>query len=573
MATLIALWRWLLLVVAAAAIAFSAADFVEPSNAGDFGLTLAPVRGQSGAFGESGAFTVKSPSGAASRAGLLAGDTVRLPTSEYMRCVRFARAGEHCSLEVTRAGRIQKVTLTAQPAPVAEWVRLLQIVLRLSFLGLGGLVAWRWFENPAARALSTMLVAFGLAMTLIGVLLRTGWGGTTLQIVNAACLVAGSVAAVYFATLFPVRAEGDVRAVLRRLSLPIGVIAIACLPVQSVSLSLWAAVVTVACLTYLTVATVISLGLSFARAQPADRPRMLWVLASFGVGFAGFAVGIAQSLLAQSDWASFGLLAIPFGLTYAIARHRVFGIAFVINRAVVYAGVSLVVVTAFLIAEWLLSQIFVNVSRTTNLALQLGVALALGFGIRPIHARVDRIVDDVLFRARHLAEAAIRRFAHEANLVTDANDLMDKTLEVLSRDADASAAAIYRRGRDGVYEPVRSSFAAAGPVSENDWALLEMRAWHQSLETHDGRSRLPGDIAFPMTVRGQLAGAIVCAFKRNGEAYAPDERDAVRVLAHEVGLALDALEVTRLRRELARVAVEPASPEDVRLRLRKIIDE
>jgi hypothetical protein len=143
---------------------------------------------------------------------------------------------------------------------------------------------------------------------------------------------------------------------------------------------------------------------------------------------------------------------------------------------------------------------------------------------------------------------------------------------VLSKDADASAAAIYRRGRDGVYDPVRSSFAAAAPVGENDWALLEMRAWHHPLEMQDGRSRLPGDMAFPMTVRGQLAGAIVCAFKRSGEAYAPDERDAVRVLAHEVGLALDALEVTRLRRELARMAGDSDLAEETRAQLRKIVD-
>jgi GAF domain len=562
---LIALWRWSLLLIAAAAIAFSAYDLVAPLYSGDLGLTFGS--------GIGGRFAVTHVSGVAARAGLQAGDTFRLPPADTVRCLRLVRAGERCTFEVTRGGRVQTVVLTAQAVAISPWLRLIQGVLHFSFLALGGLVAWRWFENAAARALSTMLVAFGLSMALIDVFLRSGWGGAVFLIFQTACLVVGAAAAVYFATLFPTRADDDVRAFLRRLCLPIAVVAIASVTLQILMQNARAVDVFVACLIYFTVATVIGLGVSFARAQQADRPRMLWVLVSFAVGFAGFGIGVAQSILGHSDSASFGLLAIPFGLTYAIARHRVFGIAFVINRAVVYAGVSLVVVAAFLIAEWLLSQIFVNASRTTNLTMQLGIALVLGFAIRPIHARVDRVVDDVLFRARHLAEAAIRRFAHEANLVTDPDDLMDKTLEVLSRDADASAAAIYRRGRDGFYEPVRSSFGDAPPVGENDWALLEMRAWHQPLEMHDGRSRLPGDIAFPMTVRGKLAGAVVCALKRSGEAYAPDERDAVRVLAHEVGLALDALEVTQLRRELARIAEEPASSEDVRERLRKIADE
>jgi hypothetical protein len=562
---LIAVWRWLLLILAAAAVAFTAFDLSRPLYSGDFGLTLSN--------GAAATFTVAGATGVAARAGLRAGDTLRLSADDVLGCTRLIRADQRCSFEVTRGGRARAVVLTAQPVATSLWVQLIQGVLRLSFLALGGLVAWRWFKNPAARALSTMLVAFGLAMTLIDVSLRTGWGSETfLLLQQTACLIVGSAAAVYFATLFPTRATGGVRVLLRRLCLPIALIAFVIAQPQFLAQSRWAGYVFVASLIYFALAAVIGLGVSFAHAEAADRQRMLWVLASFAVGLAGFAIGVVQSAMGGSDWASFGLLAIPFGLTYAIARHRVFGIAFVINRAVVYAVVSLVVVAAFLIAEWLLAQIFVNVSRTTNLALQLSVALVLGFAIRPIHARVDRVVDDVLFRARHLAEAAIRRFAHEANLVTDAGDLMDKTLEVLSRDAGASAAAIYRRGRDGVYEPVRSSFGAAAPVGENDWALLEMRAWHHPMEMQDGRSRLPGDMAFPMTVRGQLAGAIVCGFKRSGEAYAPDERDAVRVLAHEVGLALDALEVTRLRRELARVAGDSDLAEETRAQLRKIVE-
>jgi hypothetical protein len=560
------MWRWALVLIAAGAIAFTAYDLVAPLYLGDFGLTFGSSAG--------GEFAVTSATGVAARAGVRAGDRFRLPGVDVFRCLRVVPAGERCAFEITRAGQMRTVVLTAQPVASSPWLRFLQGVLRLTFLALGGLVAWRWFGNGAARALATMLVAFGLTMTLIDVFLRTGWwGGTAFALVQTTCLVAGTAAAVYFATLFPTRSEDDVRAFLRRLCMPIAVVAIASIPPQLLWQSRWALDVFIACIIYFTVATVIGLGVSFARAEAADRPRMLWVLASFAVGFAGFVVGVAQSLTGHSDYASFGMLAIPFGLTYAIARHRVFGIAFVINRAVVYAGVSLVVVATFLIAEWLLSQIFVNASRTTNLALQLSIALVLGFAIRPIHARVDRVVDDLLFRARHLAEAAIRRFAYEANLVTDADDLLDKTLEVLSKEADASAAAIYRRGCDGVYEPVRSSFTGAAAVGENDWALLEMRAWHQPLEMQDGRSRLPGDIAFPMTVRGNLAGVVVCALKRSGEAYAPDERDAVRVLAHEVGLALDALEVRQLRRELARIAEEPASSEDVRARLRKIADE
>ena len=60
-------------------------------------------------------------------------------------------------------------------------------------------------------------------------------------------------------------------------------------------------------------------------------------------------------------------------------------------------------------------------------------------------------------------------------------------------------------------------------------------------------------------VRGRLTGALVCAAKRSGEGYAPDERDALRVLARAVGQALDILEVEALRRELAGVLARAGS--------------
>jgi hypothetical protein len=42
--------------------------------------------------------------------------------------------------------------------------------------------------------------------------------------------------------------------------------------------------------------------------------------------------------------------------------------------------------------------------------------------------------------------------------------------------------------------------------------------------------------------RGSLLGVLVCGAKRNGEAFAPDEIDALKTLAYGVGVALDALD-------------------------------
>lgn len=546
---LISAWRALLLVLAAAATVLGAYSLARPQAQGDFGIGSRPDPGRSGSV------TVRTVTGEAARAGIRPGDTITvLEKKDRFRCEIFVLAAARCSFIVERNGRAKQIALVAAVAANQESLslRLLQTILQFSFLWLGGLIAWRWFDKPSARALACMLVSFGCTMSLLGHALPNDSIQVTIFGLQQMFFIAGSASAVYFATLFPDRTNDGLLVVLRRLTLPIALVAIALAWIQIVGQSTLASFVAlILCIAYFVFATVTGLAISFAKSRGADRPRMLWVLASFAVGFTGLAVGIVQQLNGHSDWASFALLAIPFGLTYAILRHRVFGVVFVINRAVVYAVVSAVVVAAFLVAEWLLSLAFTQYDRTANLIAELCIALVLGFSIRFIHARVDRVVDDLFFRARHLAEAAIRRFAHEADLVTDANDLLDKTVDVASRHGDASAVAVYLRRDDGTYEPARSTFDDAKPIGENDWALLEMRAWHQPVELPGMHSDLPGDSAFPMRVRGQLAGALVCAAKRSGESYAPDERDALRVLAHAVGVALDILEIEALRREVA----------------------
>ena len=69
---------------------------------------------------------------------------------------------------------------------------------------------------------------------------------------------------------------------------------------------------------------------------------------------------------------------------------------------------------------------------------------------------------------------------------------------------------------------------------------------------------MPGAIAFPMIVRGELIGALVCSNKEQSEAYAPDEKEALRNMAAAVGHALDALRVRDLEERVR--LLESAQP-------------
>jgi hypothetical protein len=192
------------------------------------------------------------------------------------------------------------------------------------------------------------------------------------------------------------------------------------------------------------------------------------------------------------------------------------------------------------LVEWAAGEWLVNANHVTSVAVGMVVALALGLSMRYIHRYVDRFVDNILFRKRHAAETALRRFAHEASYINDRATLLERTLKTVRDHTTAETSDIVLLKQSADYASV--SHPQALRISENDPAIIELRAWSKPVGLHDvSGSQLQGELAFPMASRGQLLGALVCGPKRDGEAYAPDEFEALTALAHGVGSALDVL--------------------------------
>jgi hypothetical protein len=282
---------------------------------------------------------------------------------------------------------------------------------------------------------------------------------------------------------------------------------------------------------------------AFFASSGGEKQRVAWVFLSFGL-FWGvvFFNSVVQVTLNPLQNSAFFI--IPLGLTYAALSRRMFDVGFVLNRAAVVAGVSVIVVGAFVVLEWALGRWFENASHTTSLALNVGLALALGISLRYIHRLVDRFVDRVMFRKRHEDESALRRFAHEASFISDHSTLLERAAQTVKEHTSADNAAILIRDRATSY-----TFATDGRrelVSQDDPGIVALRAWHKPVDLHEVKdSALHGEFAFPMISRGELVGALICGPKRDGEAYAPDESDALLALAHGVGSALDVLSASR----------------------------
>jgi hypothetical protein len=270
-------------------------------------------------------------------------------------------------------------------------------------------------------------------------------------------------------------------------------------------------------------------------ASGTERTRVAWATGSLSILYL-FGIATVQSYFTSNAVLYYCILnaawfVAPVGLTYALLNRRLLDVGFVLNRAVVFAGVSLCVVSAFTIVEWALGGWLHSAGRVANVAVSAAIALLLGLSLHQIHTRVDRFVDSVFFRKRHEDERALQRFAREVAYITDAKVVVERATDALTRHADASFVEFALYDGTGHY----------GHVDENDAALVSLRASHEIVDLHVVQSQLVGEFAYPMLCRGRLVGALVLGPKSSGEPYAPDESAAIAHVAHGVGVALDLL--------------------------------
>lgn len=551
-------WRSVTLFAIAAAVVFVCYDPFLPTLP-DYGFGTANTAGPATLNARVISVSQNSP---AARAGIRVGDTISFGATPLERAeARYAAPGTPVTVFVN--GKRVEIIAPQEPMPPALIVTL---VIRLAFLAVAGLLAWRRPQDPASRALVIFLLCYGLLIGLPNTLMPTPLlSAIVFQTVTTALLMTGMGAAATFAAKFPSGVAQPLPGALARITQLISAVAVATAVIgtwlatsgPAVAIAyytiVWLFIASAALVTAILI-------VAYAQGAPSERQRRRWVFLLLGAGLVAVAIDISvQNTAGYSEIVDNATLAvigaIPFGLAYVILRHRVIDVGFVINRAVVYGIVSAIIVGIFMIVETLMSKYVEQHSRAGSMAVQLAVALILGFSIRFIHARIDRVVDSVLFRQRHLDEEAIREFTHDAHYITNGEVLLDRCVATSMKHAHATNAGVWLRDGSATYRARGSTFGSSAAIDENDPALVAMRARRVVADLHALGSTLPGALAFPMIVRGELVGALVCSGKELGEAYAPDETAALREMASATGHALDAMRIRELQERVAQLEV------------------
>ena len=524
-----------------------------------------------------------APGSPLSAAGAKEGDSVRYDHPRDAR--RYLGAGEVVGLQIVSGGASRHVDVTAGPAPPAFFTSgfgaILTALVSALAVAIGLVIGLRRADHP-----SILFFAMAILMQPLNYANRRippGPIADFLDVMNP--LVPFS--AIYFCfacfcLTFPDTAMGTLRSRLRKLLVPLAVVA--------TTIGLWGTgnvagwihapwtrafeVYSISCV----ILSLTGLALALREATGAMRTRIAWILASMGLVYLSYLWGNVVGLLGlegwarSTQWASASAIAAGyFGLAYALLRHRLFDIGFVMNRALVYGAVSAVMLLAFGLLEWLSHKVVHFESQQQNAFLDAGIALAVFLAFNKVHHRAESTVERLFFHAWHVREEALRTFVRRAAHIATPDALVEAFHEALASFTQGAASAVYLHEADGTYRAHGASSVNAGPIARDDPLAVALRTEPKPLHLEDVGEREGFELALPMSHRGDVNGIVLLGRRPAGESYRPDEIELLGFAAHQVGLDLHALEVESLRHALADAGIEIARAEAKVEALRSVI--
>lgn len=156
------------------------------------------------------------------------------------------------------------------------------------------------------------------------------------------------------------------------------------------------------------VLSAISIMLRLRRARGAQRQQMKWV--AYSIVLAAVALPTSVLVIGNGSFGAplFGL--IPISMAIAILRYRLFDIDRLIRRTIIYAAVTVVLGSSYFVIAGLALPLVAG-DEDTPAVFVAAVTLLLAAAFRPVHNRIQSVVDRRFNRRRYDASTITQAFA------------------------------------------------------------------------------------------------------------------------------------------------------------------
>jgi DNA-binding SARP family transcriptional activator len=513
------------------------------------------------------------PNTAAAVAGVRAGDRLAPGTPFFVRQTlaysnHFGRAAY--SFDVLRNGRLKHITaIAAKPEPnlgpvgygafpifAAAVVAFLVCAIVATFVLLSNVsrLAWSfyffcigampWFGSIAIAQTLPMPYAFFV------------------QLARVTLLCVGLFAGLDFALRFP---TGEANGWRKPVAWAVPFFGAACLawsyllwfsagrPLSSMDPYDYVDVVLKTVIAALSITAVVG---TYRSSNSTQRQRVKWVVIGISLGYIGIAgqetlyrLDLFHGILQFVTWCLvLAAFLAPLSVAYAIARHRVIDVRFVLTRGLAYLTVSMILAAAMASTYWITNIVLQRAH--VAVAVQIAVAVLLGVVLMRVYTLMDSGIGRLFFR-RHYA--ALQRLSALSAGLGCAESLEELERLVASEPAialDLVAGGVYRLTPDGWY--VQMSTQGAGLPAQlrtDDPLIVRMRTYGEPLRLSDRLLEQIGSslreqslaLAIPLYVDGSLCSVVLYGAHANGSDLDPQEVSAIVALRRAAELAFRTL--------------------------------
>jgi hypothetical protein len=544
---------------------------------------IAPfAQGVSGLQGDDGLSSVGAdgsvsvaPSGPAARAGITNGDRIIIPAPfadrlKYHTDSPVAGVPEHLNLE--RNGRVRSydiIPLKSQWPLSATLNSAVLLIVALTYVAVGVFLVLR---APSAVTWAFFLVALSTATFSVDftwILSYFPWFAIIVhRIWVAGAAVAGMYGLAVVASRFPNERPARLGILYER-SLLVAGIALGCLIIWR-RLYVEPFYGTAAAESYAPYLYGINFGAAvlcalfflvrMLRTTGGIRKRLQWVIFGFAVfGSIKLLYSLPTLNLALTAYAvlNFFLITLPVSMAYAVLRHRVIDVRIVVGRSLVYGALTFVLIVLFVLLEvgldrWVAGAHVVFV-------LELVAILAVAFGIRILHNRIEYLANALFYRdrlaARERLAKAVVALQHAESREAIENLLVAEPVDALQ----LSSAAMFFRNEHrfkckrsvGWYNDAVQEILDSDALIRRlnvQWGAVDISAMRWA---HAG---VPAGEAAPLLAQPILtqAGVIAVALyggRLTGDALIPEELRCLNALAIAAAASYDYIRIKELEVE------------------------
>jgi signal transduction histidine kinase len=249
--------------------------------------------------------------------------------------------------------------------------------------------------------------------------------------------------------------------------------------------------------------------------------------------------GLTLLIARHAEW--FALAFLPLTLAFSIFRYRLWDIDPLLNRTLVYGGLTLLVLALYGAIVFGLGAAF---GSSGNIWLAVAATGVIAIAFNPLRQRLQRAVNRLMYGDRDDPATVLARLGQRLETALAPEATLSTIVETVAQTLKVPYVAIELTTADPSTRPTTVE--------------------HPSREAVH---RPPSVVTFPLTFQSELLGQLLVAPRAPGEAFSPADRRLLEQIAQQAAPAVHAYRLTAdLHRSRERIIV---AREEERRRLRR----